>query len=279
MSDAPTKLQLLIEEAVERPEDLESAEHRAAVEETIARLDRGELRMAEKVNGEWHVNSWIQQAIMLYFRITEMATSHAGPLEYYDRLPLKRDYPGRGVRVVPGAIARYGSHIEPGAVMMPAFVNIGAYVATGALVDTWATVGSGAQIGRNVHLAGGVGIGGVLEPVGARPVIIEDDAFIGSRCIIVEGVLVEERAVLAAQVSLTASTHIIDVIQEEPVTYKGRVPAGSIVIPGTRPRRFAAGQYDVSCALIIGKRSQETDQKLRALEEARDFGQGSRPLS
>lgn len=272
MTQRLTTLRALIEEATDAPAVLESAEHRAAVEETIAGLDRGTLRLAEKVDGEWTVNGWLQQAILLYFRLTEMRIMHAGPLEYYDRIPLKRDLAERGIRVVPGGIARYGSHIEPGVVMMPGFVNIGAYVATGAMVDTWATVGSGAQIGRNVHLAGGVGIGGVLEPVGARPVIVEDDAFIGSRCILVEGVIVEERAVLGAQVSLSASTHIIDVTRDEPVTYRGRVPAGSIVVPGTRPRTFPAGRYDVSCALIIGTRNERTEEKLRPMDAARAFG-------
>ncbi|MGH9245865.1 MAG: 2,3,4,5-tetrahydropyridine-2,6-dicarboxylate N-succinyltransferase [Acidimicrobiales bacterium] len=267
-----TDLQTLIAEAASRPDALESAEHVAAVEETIARLDRGELRMADKIDGEWHVNAWVQQAILLYFRTAPMGTLHAGPLEFHDRIPLKHDYDGLGVRVLPGAIARYGSHIEPGVILAPCFVNIGSYVATGSLVDTWATVGSGAQIGRNVHLAGGVGIGGVLEPPGARPVIIEDDAFIGSRCIVVEGVIVEERAVLAAQVSLTASTHIIDVTGEEPVTHKGRVPTGAIVVPGTRPRTFAAGEFEVGCALIIGRRTDGTDEKVRLNDVIREFG-------
>jgi 2,3,4,5-tetrahydropyridine-2-carboxylate N-succinyltransferase len=220
------------------------------------------------------VNGWIQQAILLYFRLTEMRTMHAGPLEYYDRIPLKHELKDRGIRVIPGGIARYGAHIEPGVVVMPGFVNIGAYVATGSMVDTWATVGSGAQIGRNVHLAGGVGIGGVLEPVGARPVIIEDDVFVGSRSIIVEGVVVEAGAVLGAQVSLSASTHIIDVTGDEPVTHRGRVPAGSIVVPGTRPRTFPAGEYQVACALIIGRRSDKTDEKLKPMDAARAFGFG-----
>lgn len=272
MTQDRTRLQALVEQAGARPDELDSAEHRAAVEETIAALDRGELRMAEKNGDEWTVNGWIQQAILLYFQLTEMQVMHAGPLEFYDRIPLKHDLDRRGIRVIPGGIARYGSHIEPGVVLMPGFVNIGAYVATGAMVDTWATVGSGAQIGRNVHLAGGVGIGGVLEPVGARPVIIEDDAFIGSRCIIVEGVIVEEGAVLGAQVSLSASTHIIDVTGDEPVTYRGRVPAGSIVIPGTRRRAFPAGEFEVSCALIIGSRNEKTEQKLQPMDAARAFG-------
>jgi 2,3,4,5-tetrahydropyridine-2,6-dicarboxylate N-succinyltransferase len=265
-------LQSLVEEATEQPDLLASPAHRAAVEEAIAGLDRGELRMAEKTGDEWIVHAWIQQAILLYFQLTEMRTMHAGPLEFYDRIPLKQDLEERGIRVIPGGITRYGAHIEPGVVVMPGFVNIGAYVATGAMVDTWATVGSGAQIGRNVHLAGGVGIGGVLEPVGARPVIVEDDAFIGSRCIVVEGVIVEEGAVLGAQVALSASTHIIDVTGDEPVTYQGRVPAGSIVIPGTRTRTFAAGDFQVACALIIGRRNDRTEQKLLPMDAARAFG-------
>jgi 2,3,4,5-tetrahydropyridine-2-carboxylate N-succinyltransferase len=264
-------LEARITAAAERPDALTYADV-SAVEEAIALLDSGDIRLADKVSGSWVVHGWIQQAVNLYFRTTDMETLHAGPFEYYDRLPLKHDYKTRGNRMVPGAIARYGSHIEPGAVMMPSFVNIGAYVSTGTLVDTWATVGSGAQIGRNVHLAGGVGIGGVLEPAGARPVIIEDDAFIGSRAIIVEGVLIEEAAVIAAQVSITASTHIIDATQDPPVTYRGRVPARSIVIPGSRSRTFPGGVYGVSCALIIGHRSEDTDNKLRLMEAARDFG-------
>jgi 2,3,4,5-tetrahydropyridine-2-carboxylate N-succinyltransferase len=262
----------LVEQATADPDLLDSAPYRAAVEETIAALDRGELRMADKSTGDWVVHPWIQQAILLYFRLTEMHTLRAGPLVFYDRIPLKQDLRERGIRVIPGGITRYGAHIEPGVVVMPGFVNIGAYVATGAMVDTWATVGSGAQIGRNVHLAGGVGIGGVLEPVGARPVIIEDDAFIGSRCIIVEGVIVEEGAVLGAQVSLSASTHIIDVTGDEPVTHKGRVPAASIVIPGTRTRTFPAGEFQVACALIIGRRNETTEQKLLPMDAARAFG-------
>ncbi|MYH54877.1 MAG: 2,3,4,5-tetrahydropyridine-2,6-dicarboxylate N-succinyltransferase, partial [Acidimicrobiia bacterium] len=205
MTDPIHELSQVIAQAAGHPGSLATHEI-AAVEQTVELLDKGRVRMAEKEGDDWIVNGWIQQAINLYFRVTEMETLHAGPFEYYDRLPLKSDYQGRGNRVVPGGIARYGSHLEPGVVMMPSFVNIGAYVATGTMVDTWATVGSGAQIGRRVHLAGGVGIGGVLEPPGARPVIIEDDAFIGSRCIVVEGVIVREGAVLAAQNSITAST-------------------------------------------------------------------------
>jgi 2,3,4,5-tetrahydropyridine-2,6-dicarboxylate N-succinyltransferase len=266
------ELRGLIDEAVAQPAALDSAEHRQAVEDTIAGLDSGEIRVAEKVDGSWLVNSWVQQAILLYFRTTTMATIPSGAFEYHDRIPLKHGFEAAGVRVLPGGIVRYGSHLEPGVVAMPAFVNIGAYVATGTMIDTWATVGSCAQIGRNVHLAGGSGIGGVLEPAGERPVIVEDGAFIGSRCIIVEGVVVEERAVLAAQVCLTGSTHVIDVTGEEPVTYKGRVPAGSIVIPGSRSRRFPAGEYQVSSALIIGRRTSATDDKLQLMEAAREFG-------
>ena len=249
----------------------DSGRHRAAVAETIARLDRGEVRMAEKVDGEWRVNAWVQQAIVLYFHVSPLRTELVGPLEYYDRIPIKRDMAARGVRVVAGSVVRYGSYVEPGVVVALGFVNLGSYVQAGALVDAWATVGSGAQIGRDVHLAGGVGIGGVLEPPGTRPVIIEDGAFIGSRSIIVEGVLVEERAVVAAQTCLTASTHIIDVTGPEPVTYKGRVPAGSVVVPGTRTRKFAAGDYQVNCALIVGKRSDGTDNKVRLTDDLRDF--------
>jgi 2,3,4,5-tetrahydropyridine-2-carboxylate N-succinyltransferase len=243
-----------------------------AVHETIRLLDEGELRYAEKSTGEWRTHPWLQKAIWCYFAVTKMDVTRAGVFESHDRLPLKQDHARRGIRSVPGAIARYGSHIEPGVVLMPSFVNIGAYVSTGTLVDTWATVGSGAQIGKNVHLAGGVGIGGVLEPLGGTPVIVEDDAFIGSRCAIVEGVVVEERAILGAQVSLTASSHIIDVTGTEPVTYKGRVPAGAVVIPGSRSRTFNAGTFQVGCSLIIGYRTEQQDAKLKLADEARDFG-------
>jgi 2,3,4,5-tetrahydropyridine-2,6-dicarboxylate N-succinyltransferase len=264
-------IERLVAEATDRLELLDSAEHRAAVEQTIAALDCGELRMAEKVGSAWVVHSWVQQAILLYFRITEMRTMRAGPIEYHDRIPLKQDLARRGIRVVPGGVARYGAHLEPGVVLMPGFVNIGARIGTGSMVDTWATVGSGAQIGRNVHLSGGVGIGGVLEPVGAQPVIIEDDAFIGSRCVIVEGVIVETGAVVGAQVALSASTHIIDVTGDQPVTYRGRVPARSIVVPGSRTRTFPAGNFPVSCALIIGRRNERTNEKLRPMDAARAF--------
>ena len=271
MTTTTADLPGVIREAAQHPETLTQHEV-AAVKEAIECLDRGEIRLAHKTDSDWVVHSWIQQAINLYFRVTEMETLTAGPLEFYDRIPLKTGFEARGNRVVAGGIARYGSYLEPGVVLMPGFVNIGAYVATGTMVDTWATVGSGAQIGRRVHLAGGVGIGGVLEPPGARPVIVEDDAFIGSRCIVVEGVIVREGAVLAAQNSITASTHIIDVTQDPPVTYKGEVPAGSIVIPGSRSRAFPGGVFEVNCALIIGRRTGAHDDKLSLMEAARDFG-------
>jgi len=261
----------LIGEAASDPAARDSKEHHAAIEETIARLDRGEVRAAEKTAGEWQVNTWVQQAINLYFRISPMRSERAGPLEYYDRIPIKQDLPARNVRVLPGSVVRYGSYVAPETIVALGFVNVGSYVSSGVLVDAWSTVGSCAQIGRNVHLAGGVGIGGVLEPPGARPVIIEDDAFIGSRAIIVEGVIVEEGAVIAAQTCLTGSTHIIDVTGDDPVVHKGRVPAGSIVVPGTRPRLFPAGEFQMNCALIIGKRNEGTEQKVQLNGDLRDF--------
>jgi 2,3,4,5-tetrahydropyridine-2,6-dicarboxylate N-succinyltransferase len=264
----------IITDAWTRPESHKEPAVRDAVVETIARLDRGEVRLAEKVGGEWKVNQWIQHAINLYFRIPPMATIASGPFEYHDKLPLKKDLAKQGIRAVAGSVIRYGSHLEPGTVVMPGFVNIGAYLGTGSLVDTWATVGSGAQIGRNVHIAGGVGVGGVLEPPGARPNIVEDGVFLGSRCVLVEGILVEEGAILGAHVSLTGSTHIVDVTQKEPVTYKGRVPARAIVIPGTRRREFPAGEYQVSCALIVGYRSERVEMKVALMQAARDFDIG-----
>jgi 2,3,4,5-tetrahydropyridine-2-carboxylate N-succinyltransferase len=250
---------------------LEHADSQLAVEEVIDGLDRGELRLAEKSSGDWIVNSWVQQAILLYFRLRKMETWEVGQFEYHDKLPLKHDYARLGVRVVPPATARYGSYLESGVIMMPSYVNIGARVGSGTMVDTWATVGSGAQIGRNVHLAGGVGIGGVLEPPGARPVIVEDGAFIGSRCIITEGTLIEEGAVLGANVVLTSSTPIIDVTGSEPVTMRGRVPARSVVVPGSRSRKFPAGEFQVACALIVGQRSPSTDLKTSLNPALRDL--------
>jgi 2,3,4,5-tetrahydropyridine-2-carboxylate N-succinyltransferase len=254
---------------------LNRPETRDAVEASIAGLDTGTLRLAEKRGGEWVVNGWIQQAILLYFRLRQMETLEIGPYEYHDKIPLKRNYARLGVRVVPAAVARYGSYLERGVVLMPSYVNIGARVGSGTMVDTWATVGSGAQIGADVHLAGGVGIGGVLEPPGARPVIVEDGAFLGSRCIVVEGVIVEEGAVLAANVTLTASTKIVDVTQNPPVVLQGRVPARSVVLPGTLPRQFPGGEFQVSCALVVGQRSASTDRKTSLNQALRDFGIGA----
>ena len=264
----------IVTDAWGRPESHKEPAVRDAVVETIARLDRGEVRLADKIDGEWKVNQWVQHAINMFFRIPPMETIPSGAFEYHDKLPLKKGLAKQGIRAVAGSVIRYGSYLEPGTVCMPSFVNIGAYVGTGTLVDTWATVGSGAQIGRNVHLAGGVGVGGVLEPPGARPNIVEDGAFLGSRCSLVEGILVEEGAIIGAQVSLTGSTHIIDVTAKEPVTYKGRVPARAIVIPGTRPRSFPAGEYEVSCALIVGYRSERVEPKVSLMQAARDFDIG-----
>lgn len=243
----------------------------AAIERTIAALDMGEVRVAEKVDGDWQVNIWVKEAIMLYFRIAKLETTHSGPFEYHDKIPIKKDLAAAGIRVVPPGTVRYGAFCEPGVVVMPGYINIGAYVGEGTMVDTWATVGSCAQIGRDVHLSGGVGIGGVLEPPGARPVIIEDGAFIGSRSIVVEGTLVEEAAVLGANTTITSSTPIIDITGDEPVEYRGRVPAGAIVVPGTRPKEFPAGSYDLQCALIIGRRSSSTDRKTSLNEALRVF--------
>ncbi|WP_297888746.1 2,3,4,5-tetrahydropyridine-2,6-dicarboxylate N-succinyltransferase [Sulfurihydrogenibium sp.] len=264
-------LKNLITQAWENRELLKDNKYKEAVRETIDLLDTGKIRVAEKVNGEWVVNEWVKQAILLYFPIQEMQVMEVGPFEYYDKIPLKKNWKEKGVRVVPPATARYGSYIEPGAILMPSYVNIGAYVGSGTMVDTWATVGSCAQVGKNVHLSGGVGIGGVLEPPSARPVIIEDNCFIGSRCIIVEGVIVEEEAVLGANVVITASTRIIDVSGEEPVEYRGRVPARSVVVPGTITKKFPAGEYGVQCALIIGKRKESTDKKTSLNDALREF--------
>ncbi len=253
--------------------DLERlGEARAAVDRTIAALDRGELRVAEKVEGEWVVNGWVKEAILLYFRMQELVTMEAGPFEYHDKIPTKTDLASFGVRVVPPGTVRYGAFCEPGVVVMPGYVNIGARVGAGTMVDTWATVGSCAQIGANVHLSGGVGIGGVLEPPNARPVIVEDGAFVGSRCIVTEGAVIEEGAVLGANTTITATIPIIDVTGTEPVTYKGRVPARSVVVPGTRPKEFPAGTVDLQCAYIIGHRSESTDDRTSLNDALRTFG-------
>lgn len=259
-------LQSTIESAFTQKEPLSQEQHNA-VKQSIEALDSGELRVCSHNGSQWVVHQWLKQAILLYFRTQNMGLSESGDLKFYDKIPLKSWTGDEGVRVVPHAVARKGSFINHGAILMPSYINIGAYVDSGTLVDTWATVGSCAQIGKNVHLSGGVGIGGVLEPLQANPVIIEDNVFIGSRCIIVEGVVVEEGAVLGAGVTLTASTPIIDTTQSEARTLKGRVPKNSVVIPGTRKKQFPAGEYDVPCALIIGQRSESTDQKT-ALNEA-----------
>jgi 2,3,4,5-tetrahydropyridine-2,6-dicarboxylate N-succinyltransferase len=244
----------------------------AAVEEAIALLDAGELRVAEPADGGWIVNEWAKMAVLLYFRVRRMERLEVGPFEYVDKIPLKRSYEAAGVRVVPPATARYGAHLSRGVILMPSYVNIGAWVGSGTLVDTWATVGSCAQVGSNVHLSGGVGIGGVLEPVQAEPVIVEDGAFIGSRCVIVEGVRVGREAVLGAGLVLTSNTPIIDVTGDHPVEYRGEVPPRSVVVPGTRPRAFAAGEYGLPCGLIIGRRGERTESKLRLNETLREFG-------
>jgi 2,3,4,5-tetrahydropyridine-2-carboxylate N-succinyltransferase len=245
--------------------------HRAAVIQALHALDRGELRVAEKVGSEWKVHAWLMQAVNLFFAISGMETEEFGPFQTRDKIPLKKDLEKAGVRVVPGGVARFGSHLEPGAVLLPGFVNIGARVGANTMVDTWATVGSCAQVGANVHLAGGVGIGGVLEPPGARPNVIEDGCFIGSRCIIVEGALIEEEAVLGANTVITATTPIIDVTGAQEVVYKGRVPARSVVIPGTRPKQYPAGTYHLPCALIVGRRTASTDKKVSLNQALRDF--------
>jgi 2,3,4,5-tetrahydropyridine-2-carboxylate N-succinyltransferase len=244
-------------------------------EEMIAALDRGEVRVAEPDGDDWRVNSDVQAAILDYFRVQQLEPREVGPFEYHDKIPLKSGYEELGVRVVPPATARYGAFLSRGVVLMPSYVNIGAWVGPNTMVDTWATVGSGAQIGANVHLAGGVGIGGVLEPAGARPVIVEDGAFIGSRCIIVEGVRIGREAVLAPNVTLTASVPIIDVTGDEPVEHRGYVPPRAIVVPGTRPKDFPAGTYNLSCALIIGTRSESTDLKTSLNDALREHGIGS----
>jgi 2,3,4,5-tetrahydropyridine-2,6-dicarboxylate N-succinyltransferase len=245
------------------------------VEETIAALDRGEIRVAEPVDGEWRVNEEAKQAILDYFRVRELEPQEVGPFEYLDKIPLKRDYERLGVRVVPPATARYGSYLSPGVVLMPSYVNIGAWVGPRTMVDTWATVGSCAQIGADVHLGGGVGIGGVLEPVNARPVIVEDGAFVGSRAIVTEGVVVGEGAVIAPQVALTASVPIIDVTGPEPVEHRGYVPPRSVVLPGTRPKEYAAGTFQVGCALIVGERSASTDLRTSLNDVLREFEIGA----
>jgi len=260
-----------IEEAWENRELLKDKATQEAIREVIAQIDAGKLRCAEPSGDDWQINEWVKKAVVLYFPIQKMETLEAGIFEYHDKIPLKKGYQEKGIRVVPNAVARHGAYIAPGTILMPSYVNIGAYVDTGTMVDTWATVGSCAQIGKNVHLSGGVGIGGVLEPLQAAPVIIEDNAFIGSRCIVVEGVRVEKEAVLGANVVLTASTKIIDVTGPAPVENKGRVPARSVVIPGSYTKQFPAGEYQVPCALIIGKRKESTNKKTSLNDALREY--------
>ena len=275
MTHNSLKMQLLqqtIENAWNDRRLLEQSAVMGAVDEVIARLDEGSLRVATPGDDGWVVNEWVKKAVILYFPLRRMEVMEAGPLEFHDKIPLKHNYAELGVRVVPHAVARYGSYLAPGVIMMPSYINIGAYVDSNTMVDTWATVGSCAQIGKNVHLSGGVGIGGVLEPVQASPVIIEDDCFIGSRSIVVEGVRIGREAVLGANVVITRSTRIIDVSGDAPVEYKGYVPPRSVVIPGSYPKQFPAGEFQVSCALIIGQRKASTDLKTSLNDALRNYG-------
>jgi 2,3,4,5-tetrahydropyridine-2,6-dicarboxylate N-succinyltransferase len=265
------ELKILTEKAWEDRLLLNNDLFRKGIRDVIDLLDKGSIRVAEQVNGNWIVNEWIKKAVILYFSVQPMKTTVLGPMEFYDKIDLKNNFEKLGVRVVPHAVARYGSFIARGCVLMPSYVNIGAYIDSGTMVDTWATVGSCAQIGKNVHLSGGVGIGGVLEPMQAEPVIIEDSCFIGSRCIIVEGVRVEKEAVLGANVVLTKSTKIIDVTGEKPIESHGRIPARSVVIPGSYSKKFPAGEFNVPCALIIGERKASTDLKTSLNDVLRDF--------
>ena len=265
-----TELRQTIEQAWDNRDLLKEDKTTSAIRKVVDLLDKGELRVAEPVEGGWQVNEWVKKAVVLYFPIQKMETIECGPLEFHDKIPLKKGYAEKGIRVVPHAVARHGAYISAGTILMPSYVNIGAYVDEGTMVDTWATVGSCAQIGKNVHLSGGVGIGGVLEPLQAAPVIIEDNVFVGSRCIVVEGVRVEKEAVLGANVVLTMSTKIIDITGDTPIEMKGRVPARSVVIPGSYTKKFPAGEYQVPCALIIGKRKESTDKKTSLNNALRD---------
>jgi len=264
------KLQQIIEQAWDNRDLLQTENVQTSIRKVIDLLDSGELRVSEPVNGGWQVNEWVKKAVVLYFPIQKMETLEVGIFEYHDKIPLKKNYKEKGIRVVPHAVARHGSYISSGTILMPSYVNIGAYVDEGTMVDTWATVGSCAQIGKHVHLSGGVGIGGVLEPLQAAPVIIEDNVFVGSRCIVVEGVRVEKEAVLGANVVLTMSTKIIDVTGDKPVITKGVIPSRSVVIPGSYTKKFNAGEFNVPCALIIGKRKESTDKKTSLNDALRD---------
>lgn len=265
-------MQTIIEQAWENKALLQKAETKKAIKLTIQQLNEGKIRVAEqKKDGLWYVNEWIKKAVVMYFPIQKMETIELPPFEFYDKIPLKTNYKELGVRVVPHAISRYGSYIAKNTVLMPSYINIGAYIDEGSMIDTWATVGSCAQIGKNVHISGGVGIGGVLEPLQAAPVIVENNCFIGSRCILVEGVKIEEEAVLGANVVLTKSTKIIDISGKEPQYYSGYVPKRSVVIPGTYTKKFPAGEYQVACALIIGKRKESTNQKVSLNDALREY--------
>lgn len=266
-----TELQQIIDRAWDNRELLTDKSTIDAIRSVVSLLDDGILRVAEPIENGWKVNEWIKKAVVLYFPIQKMKVLEAGIFEYHDKIPLKKGYQEKGIRVVPNAVARHGAYISSGTILMPSYVNIGAYVDEGTMVDTWATVGSCAQIGKNVHLSGGVGIGGVLEPLQAAPVIIEDNAFIGSRCIVVEGIRVEKEAVLGANVVLTGSTKIIDVTGDTPLEIKGRVPARSVVIPGSYTKKFKAGDYNVPCALIIGKRKESTNKKTSLNDALREY--------
>jgi len=265
------KVEVLINRAWEDRSLLQQKKYIEAIEDTLEQLDKGKIRVAEPLADKWKVNDWIKKAVISYFLIRKMVVSEVGIFEFHDKIPLKRNYAEQGIRVVPHAVSRYGSYIAPNVILMPSYVNIGAYVDTGTMIDTWATVGSCAQIGKNVHLSGGVGIGGVLEPVQSAPVIIEDDCFIGSRSIVVEGVRIGKEAVLGANVVITQSTKIIDVSKSASVEYKGYIPPGSVVIPGSYQKEFPAGNYNVSCALIIGKRKESTDKKTSLNDALRNF--------
>jgi 2,3,4,5-tetrahydropyridine-2-carboxylate N-succinyltransferase len=265
------QLRNVIENAWEDRSQLENRVTKTAIREVVDMLDRGTIRVAEPTDDGWQVNEWIKKAVVLYFPIQKMETIECGPFEYHDKIPLKTGYKSKGIRVVPNAVARHGAYISRGVILMPSYINIGAHVEEGTMVDTWATVGSCAQIGKNVHLSGGVGIGGVLEPLQASPVIIEDNAFIGSRCIVVEGVHIESEVVLGANVVLTASTKIIDVTGDQPIEYKGRVPARSVVIPGSYAKVFPAGTYNVPCAIIIGERKESTNKKTSLNDALREY--------
>jgi 2,3,4,5-tetrahydropyridine-2-carboxylate N-succinyltransferase len=266
-----TSLQNIIEKAWDNRDLLKEKATQDSIREVIDLVDAGKLRCAAPTESGWQINEWVKKGVVLYFPIQKMKTLEVGIFEYHDKIPLKRGYKEKGIRIVPNAVVRHGAYISPGTILMPSYVNIGAYVDEGTMVDTWATVGSCAQIGKNVHLSGGVGIGGVLEPLQAAPVIIEDNAFIGSRCIVVEGVRVEKEAVLGANVVLTGSTKIIDVTQDKAIEYKGRVPARSVVIPGSYTKSFPAGDFQVPCALIIGKRKESTNKKTSLNEALREY--------